>query len=310
MTFTIGNNGVVAIKGDRAANKMGFVICLTSYCTFNAVNPVDAVSGELLNYFDVTYNSFSGCIEGIQKNIPIEPSTSFDIVISAKVTRASENTYINTIGAACGVTGAASANPEPLENNFTTILTHTTGVSLPVSLVNFTVKAQENYTALLDWSTSWEQANQKYVIERSKDLVRFEAVGEVSDVAGTSNSVNSYRFIDANPYRGTSYYRLRQIDTDGSSKTFAAKSVIIDGRYGVYPNPTMSNGIFTLQLDEPDTAQLHLYSGIGAELRLTRKVVGEQEVQLRPAVNLIPGLYILEVQERGAVRKHRLIVQP
>ena len=130
----------------------------------------------------------------------------------------------------------------------------------------------------------------------------------MTDVAGTSNSISSYRFEDKNPYRGTSYYRLRQVDLDGGSQTFPAKSVVIDGRYGVYPNPIASNG-FTLELDEPSSAILHLYNASGSEVGFSKSPVNEVSTKLAPASKLTSGVYVLTVEERGVTRKHRLVVQ-
>ncbi|GAB4027331.1 T9SS type A sorting domain-containing protein [Spirosoma koreense] len=271
---------------------------------------MDAISGELLDYFNIRVNSVTGCIDGVQKNIAIPASQVYNIVLSMVVTQASSEPYVNNIGASCTIAPNVSAILQPTDNDFSSIYTHTTTLELPVSLVNFTVNAQQDHTALLNWSTSWERGNQKYVVERSKDLTHFEAVGEVIDVAGTSTSISVYQFVDASPYRGTSYYRLRQVDHDGSSQTFDARSVVIDGQYGVYPNPVVSRSGFTLQLDEPETAGLRLYSITGSETGLTRKTAGDQQVQLTPAAGLSPGLYILKVQERGTVREHRLMVQP
>ena len=178
----------------------------------------------------------------------------------------------------------------------------------PVSLVSFTAQAQADRTVLLNWKTSWESANKGYLIERSKDLKNFEQVGQVTDVAGTSNSINSYQFVDKNPYRGTSYYRLVQVDLDGSRHTYKAEPVVINGRYGVYPNPVVGS-TFTLELDEPASAILHLYDISGREVSVSKSAVTELSLKVSPAVGLSPGVYVLTVEERGILRKHRLVVQ-
>lgn len=316
MTFTIGNNGTAPISGANFANKMQWSICLGK-CRPSTTNPLDALSGPLLNYFDVKYTppgsgtatGGGGCFEAIQKqDVVIGPTELYSVFISATVTNASTNTATNDIGASCNIAPNGTANPQPTDNDFASIYSHTTQGPMPVSLVSFAAQAQDDRSVLVNWKTSWERANKGYIVERSKDLKSFESVGEVTDVAGTSNSINTYRFVDKTPYRGTSYYRLRQVDLDGTSQTFDAKPVIIDGRYGVYPNPVVSQQ-FTLELDEPATAVLRLYNAGGHELNLSKSDPTEVSTKVTPNAKLSSGVYILTVEERGTTRKHRLVVQ-
>ncbi|TLU97263.1 choice-of-anchor Q domain-containing protein [Dyadobacter luticola] len=180
--------------------------------------------------------------------------------------------------------------------------------ALPVSLVSFTAQVQPDHTVLLKWQTASEWNNKAYLIERSKDLKNFESVGQVSDVGGTSNVSQAYRFVDTNPYQGTSYYRLKQVDLDGSSHTYSAKSVIIEGNYGVYPNPVVGRQ-FTLNLDEPSSAVLRLYSVTGLEISLTRSASSSASTVIRTGSLFTSGIYLLSVEERGTLRVHRLVVQ-
>ena len=179
--------------------------------------------------------------------------------------------------------------------------------SLPVSLVNFSVQSQTDHTVLVTWRTSWESGNKQYVIERSKDLIKFESVGEVTDVAGNSNSISSYRFVDSSPYRGTSYYRLRQVDQDGSNHVYPARSVEIDGLYGTYPNP-VRDGQFTLTLDEPQSALVSLFSTDGRAVPLQTTPISDRSLNLKIGQKLPTGIYFLIVKERGQVRQYRIVI--
>ena len=307
MTFTIGNLGNSPISGADAANKMGFGICLRNSTPASGTASAGAsLSGEILQYFDVSFNGT--CFEGIQKQgVAVPPISFFDLTIQAVVTVASSNTAINEIGAFINIAPNATAVGQPTDNDFAAIYTHTTVTALPVSLVRFTAQAEADRTVLLSWSTSWEKTNGGYVIERSKDLMSFEAVGEVTDVAGSSNSLNSYKFVDRRPYRGTSYYRLVQVDVDGSRHTYRAEPVVIDGRYGVYPNP-VSGHSFTLELDEPTSAVLHLYSASGSELSVSKSDLTELSTRVEVGSKLPAGVYVLTVEERAMTRKHRIVV--
>ena len=307
ITFTIGTNGgLEGIDGSKIARRMGFSICLGK-ATWATGDALTSISGDLLAKFDVAViPEIPQCIQGKQKaGVALAATELHDLTISATVTELSSTSGIGGIGASCNIARAA-ASTGTLSDDFLSVYTSTV-TAQPVSLLRFTAQAEPDRTVLLNWATSWEKANKGYIVERSKDLTSFERVGEVTDVAGTSNSLSSYRFVDRNPYRGTSYYRLRQVDLDGSSHTFDAESVVIDGRYGVYPNPVVNHN-FTLDLDEPTTAVLHLYNAMGSELAIMKSEFTELSTKITPAAKLVSGVYILTVDERNTTRKHRLLV--
>ncbi|GAB4021709.1 hypothetical protein GCM10028773_31500 [Spirosoma koreense] len=307
MTFSIGNNGVVPMTGVGPANKMGFGICL-SKCALNAPSPLAALSGPLLAYFDLSLNPVTGCIDGLQKDIAIPASTVFDIYVSAVVTEASSATSVNNIGASCNIAPNPSANPQPTDNDFASVYTHTISLGLPVKLTDFSAQAQADRSVLVRWQTSWEGANGKFVVERSKDLKTFDVVGEVLDVAGSSTSLNTYHLVDSSPYRGRSYYRLVQVDQSGREQTFPARWVELEGRYGLYPNPVVRGASFVLELDEPSTAAISLHDSRGVAVGLHRQPLSEVSVQLKPLNAMPSGVYVLQVQERATTRRHRLVV--
>lgn len=306
LTFTIGNNGAVPISGANVINQMGFAITLGN-CAPSPVG-TGALSGPLLNYFDITYVASINSFLAQQKTgVVLGPVSVYDLVIAATVTTASSSTAVKDIGASCNIQPPPALNNQPAGNDNAAIYTYSTQAPMPVSLVSFTAKAQPDRSVLLNWSTSWEQANKAYVIEHSKDLTSYEEVGRVTDVAGTSKTVSQYQLVDRNPYRGTSYYRLRQIDLDGSSRTYPAVAVVVDGQYGVYPNPVRTQS-FTLSLDEPTTAVLHFYSASGKAVTLEKGASGSNTVELKSTESLSGGVYVLTVEERGQVRTHRLVV--
>jgi hypothetical protein len=202
--------------------------------------------------------------------------------------------------------GLSTVGAITLNNNLVTNV----ALPLPVTLVSFTAKAQKNQTVDLAWITSLETNNRGFLIERSKDLKQFERVGEVSEVAANSNAMKNYHLTDVNAYSGTSYYRLTQTDLSGKSTVYPAVSVVLrDEAYGVFPNPVLSDGRFTLRLDEPETALLHFYSLDGRLLPLQKTGIQSGNLLLKTTGKVSAGVYILTVLERGQLRKHRLIIE-
>lgn len=181
---------------------------------------------------------------------------------------------------------------------------------LPVALVSFTAKAQENRTVSVDWTTSLETNNKGFLVERSKDLKLFERVGEVSELSAMSNAVKNYHMIDQTPYSGTSYYRLTQTDLSGKVTVFPVASVVLrEEAYGVYPNPVVSDGQFMLRLDEPETATVGFFGADGRPMSFQKTGVQSGNLLLKATGKLSAGVYVLTVEERGQTRQHRIVVQ-
>lgn len=182
--------------------------------------------------------------------------------------------------------------------------------AMPVGLLSFTAKALEDRTVQLDWVTSLETNNKGFLIERSKDLKNFEKAGEIGEVAANSSAKKYYTLIDQNPFAGTSYYRLTQIDLSGKTTTFPAVSVVVrEGAYGVFPNPVVKGQQFMLSLDEPETAVVKMFASDGRTLPLQKAGVQSGSLLLRTTANLSAGLYIVTVEERGLSRQHRIVVE-
>lgn len=86
--------------------------------------------------------------------------------------------------------------------------------SLPVKLVN--LEANCNYNnVLLFWETASELNNDYFAIEKSTDGVNFYEIGSEFG-CGTCNYYSNYEFIDEYQSNTQTYYRLKQIDFDGS----------------------------------------------------------------------------------------------
>ncbi|WP_461133184.1 T9SS type A sorting domain-containing protein [Spirosoma lituiforme] len=252
-----------------------------------------------------TYSPVNGTIVTLISNLGPVPGNA-DYVVTLNVTGVQPGTNapvsLNAVGTGVGLTNAAA------NDNASSSIT-VTG-PLPVALVSFTAKAQENRTVAIDWTTSLETNNKGFLVERSKDLKLFERVGEVSELAAMSNAVKNYHLVDQTPYSGTSYYRLTQTDLSGKVTAFPVASVVLrEEAYGVYPNPVVSDGQFTLRLDEPETATVGFFGADGRPMSFQKTGVQSGNLLLKATGKLSAGIYVLTVEERGQTRQHRIVVQ-
>ncbi|MEM8527008.1 MAG: T9SS type A sorting domain-containing protein [Bacteroidota bacterium] len=86
-------------------------------------------------------------------------------------------------------------------------------VVMPVELVDFQAKVVENGIQL-NWITASELNNSGFELERSKNGQDWQLVTFIKGHL-TTLETQRYKFIDDSPLNGTSYYRLKQMDTNG-----------------------------------------------------------------------------------------------
>ena len=113
---------------------------------------------------------------------------------------------------------------------------------LPVKLTNFSARLKNNNEVLVEWKTAFEMNADKFIVERSTDMVNWETQGIVK-AKGYSASATAYQF--TNPvYKltGTIYYRLAQVDIDGSRTNSSIAQIMLKPTekvlLHVVPNPS------------------------------------------------------------------------
>ena len=90
-------------------------------------------------------------------------------------------------------------------------------VQLPVELIYFKAIKDKDKVTLL-WSTASEKDNIFFDIERSKDGIGFIPIGRIYSKApnGNSDKELNYYFDDKEENEDLTYYRLKQVDKDGT----------------------------------------------------------------------------------------------
>lgn len=145
----------------------------------------------------------------------------------------------------------------------TVIITPNQPTPLPVELVTFDVRQEQNHVEM-NWLTASEKNNDFFTVERTKDGIHFEEIGHVKG-AGNSSLSTEYSFKDYTPSNGISYYRIKQTDFNGREEIFEAKSIhfISSGNdVKVYPNPSINDRVSLLFQDNNEyTVNIYSYTG-------------------------------------------------
>jgi len=164
--------------------------------------------------------------------------------------------------------------------------------NLPVTLISYSVKS-EGGSAKLEWSTATEDDNSHYEIEHSTNAKEFKMIGFVES-KGSSPGRRNYTWYDRNPSSGANYYRLIQVDYDGTSTKYGIKALDFgpgaELKLLLYPNPTLET--VTIPLAEK-TKSLELSDING---RLLRRIPTAHEKKITIQVDdLIPGTYFIRL---------------
>ncbi|UOR06438.1 T9SS type A sorting domain-containing protein [Hymenobacter aerilatus] len=179
-----------------------------------------------------------------------------------------------------------------------------TNQPLPVELVRFTAE-RRGTAALLRWSTVSEVNNDRFEVEVSEDGYAFRRIGQVSG-HGTSSLPHEYQLLDptlAQYGAAQVYYRLRQVDHDGTAHFSPVRTVVVSGQpeLALFPNPTSQATTLTGALPG---AVVSVYDATG-RLVHSGTVDAAGSAQLRLPAGSATGVYLV----RTGPHALRLIVQ-
>jgi large repetitive protein len=165
-----------------------------------------------------------------------------------------------------------------------------TSTILPITLTSFTVTKQGD-DAQLNWTTSMEENNKGFEVQRSTDQSSWSVLGFVTG-AGNSQTPKYYQYLDQNLPAGTYYYRLRQVDYDGHSTFSKVLPVTFDGDLSLElkqnrPNPFNNSTQVDIVIPKSGRVQLILYDQMG---RPIQQLMDEFRT---------PGTYTIQVNRNG-----------
>ncbi len=175
---------------------------------------------------------------------------------------------------------------------------------VPVELTSFTAQSSNN-SVELKWSTATETNNKGFEVERSTDKVNFSRIGFIPG-NGSTTEIHQYAFTDNTVSSGTYYYRLKQLDYDGSYKYSSVTEVkfSLPVQYSIsqnYPNPFNPSTSINFALPAESNVVIDLYNVLGARVMTIASgdyPAGAHQVSLN-AANLASGTYIYSISVSG-----------
>jgi hypothetical protein len=184
----------------------------------------------------------------------------------------------------------------------------------PVELIFFRGAVLQNRFVELKWATATDYENSHFLIERSINGLDFMVIGRVAG-NGTTVGTTHYSFIDYRPARLDGYYRLVQVDFDGTSKTYETIRVQLDTSkktITLMQNPVQRNKILLqVNVNGPNVYQMQIINLSGAIL-LSQELLFDgffSEVREIDGLHLASGIYLLVLSNNQERILERIIVE-
>ncbi|WP_460499884.1 T9SS type A sorting domain-containing protein [Hymenobacter agri] len=162
---------------------------------------------------------------------------------------------------------------------------------LPVELTAFSAQRQPDKAVSLKWNTASEKNSARFEVQRSLNGREYLQVASVA-AQGASTQATAYAAFDKNAPAGRLYYRLRQVDLDGSSAyspVVTVASADESTKVELYPNPAHSRISFIAAAATP----YRVLSQLGQPLLRGTTEAGTASINIE---TLPIGLYFLELQ--------------
>jgi len=187
-------------------------------------------------------------------------------------------------------------------------------VIIPVELTSFTGSVNHQGEVILNWSTATEVNNQLFEIERKTETTEFVTIGYVNGY-GTTTDPQEYSYIDENIETGIYFYRLKQIDFQGTYEYSDVIELDVKGpsHFALgqnYPNPFNPSTQIEFRIPETGNVKLAVYNLVGEEVALLvngQVEAGVHEVTFN-ASNLPSGAYFYKLQSGSKVEVKKMLL--
>ncbi len=191
---------------------------------------------------------------------------------------------------------------------------------LPVELVAFGASLVAGVVQLR-WRTAMEVNNMGFAVEAAPaaDSVRWRLRGFVPG-NGTTWTPRDYAFTDdpldlLDPDRREErvFYRLRQIDRDGTETVSATRTVrrLLPGRgiiVALHPNPAHGDVVATVAVPDDTPGRVRLMNALGTEVWSAQNLPSGTQFVTLPTRSLPAGMYRIEVSTPAHTDRRTLIV--
>ncbi|MBX3101722.1 MAG: T9SS type A sorting domain-containing protein [Bacteroidetes bacterium] len=169
-------------------------------------------------------------------------------------------------------------------------------VILPVERLRLSARLLPDARVALQWRTETETHSAYFELQRSTDGRVFDPVHQLA-AAGYSTRPNTYAYTDAVETTGRLYYRLRQVDLDGTAAYSNLATVLHApaAQVQVFPSPLTDRLLVSVALQEETVVQIALIDALGREVLRREATLAPGEVFQLNTEGLRAGIYHLRI---------------
>lgn len=213
--------------------------------------------------------------------------------------------FNNRIYVAGGV-GNRGGNPKLTTQEFYSLASNPV---FPVAFLSFSARANSDQAVELTWTIALEGATDRFEIERSIDGVAFASAGKLSVEEGLDGTFD-FDFLDPSPFKGLSYYRIRQIGLDGSHHYSSTQAITLKEEGVIfYPNPMGEEKRLFIEGQFPTEARLIIHDLRGREVFRSTLGRSNQPTAHQVDLYLLPaGIYSASIVLEDRVVTQRIIM--
>ncbi len=179
---------------------------------------------------------------------------------------------------------------------------------LPVSLSSFTAKSQ-NDAVKLNWTTLSEQSNSHFEILRASGNSDFNLLDRVTG-SGNSTEVRTYSYTDYAPKSGVNYYKLKQVDFDGTAKESGIQSVKTDLSVNSFHIAKLANEEFyAIIKSDVSIDGIIRISDASGKVVFSKKIVDNSfgSVNVKLTSLSMPGVYVVSFTNKGKTQVSKFV---
>ncbi|HRD56804.1 MAG TPA: DUF1501 domain-containing protein [Ferruginibacter sp.] len=189
-------------------------------------------------------------------------------------------------------------------------------IVLPVTIASFNVRLLASGNAELVWETSSETNCKEFDVQHSIDNLNWTSIGTVAG-NGNSSMLSRYSLQHSKPSVGINYYRLWQVDYNGSRRIFGPKILRVKKQQGfevkIYPNPAVYDFNIAITAEKKQNAVINIYDIQGHLLNSRNAAIPVGFTKINIPVNQLrnyKGEIIVQIKtDYGFEQASKLIIQ-
>jgi hypothetical protein len=217
-------------------------------------------------------------------------------VTDLKVAHKVGTNWLNEGTTGTGTIGSGSVTSNAISSWSPFTLGSIINSTLPLRWLNINGHLNVLKQAYINWQVQENNVDQ-YIVEKSINGISFSPLANINS---RGNGTNNYSFTDANVLQSIAYFRIKQVDKNGSVfySTIIKLSNVDNDVLSIYPNPVKD--VFTLKayqsLLNTNATIVNANGAIVKQIKITNL---QQQINIAP---LAKGIYLLKTANGASLK--------